>query len=99
MDPVIKEGASVWNLMTKNVASLDPVTTNVDVASLDPVAKNRLVMAQHSKAKMMNETEKVVLLGARRIGLLARRPRADGNFQNLDTDMPSWSRATWKDKC
>ena len=40
MDPVIKEGASVWNLMTKNVASLVPVTKCGAVASLDPVTKN-----------------------------------------------------------
>ncbi len=67
-------------------------------ASFNRVDMYRLVMAQHSKAKMMNETDKVVLLGARRIGLLARRPTADGDFQNLDEAMPSWSRATWKDK-
>ena len=36
MDPVIKEGASVWDLLAEDVASLDPVTKNADVASLDP---------------------------------------------------------------
>ena len=40
MDPVIKEGASVWDLLAEDVASLDPVTKNGDVASLDPVTKN-----------------------------------------------------------
>ena len=57
-----------------------------------------MIVAQHARTKVLNEENKVVLLGARRCGILARRPKVDGSWDNLDQTAPEWSKQCFENK-